>query len=129
MKDAGLSVSTAAKVTAMFQIPPVARATGVSWMLGMGRFGSIFGSAIGGVLLGLGWGSGAILAMVAIPVSLAAIAILSTPRTRGGEVVPQAHAGSQGGRRSARSRKPYPRMRARVRHTDGLPIESCGATR
>lgn len=38
--------------------PTVARATGVSWMLGMGRFGRIFGSAVGGVLLGLGWGFG-----------------------------------------------------------------------
>ena len=36
--------------------PTVARATGVSWMLGMGRFGSIFGSAVGGRLAGLGVG-------------------------------------------------------------------------
>ena len=61
--------------------PTVARATGVSWMLGMGRFGSIFGSAIGGTLLGLGWGFGTILGMLAIPATLAAIAILLTQRT------------------------------------------------
>jgi AAHS family 4-hydroxybenzoate transporter-like MFS transporter len=60
--------------------PTVARATGVSWMLGMGRFGSIVGSAVGGALLGLGWGFGAILAMLAVPAACAAGAILLTQR-------------------------------------------------
>ena len=68
--------------------PTVARATGVSWMLGMGRFGSIFGSAIGGALLGFGWGFSAILAMLAVPATLAAIAILLTQRTSAGETGP-----------------------------------------
>ncbi len=58
--------------------PTMARATGVSWMLGIGRFGSIFGSAIGGALLGLGWGFSAILGMLAAPAVFAAIAILVT---------------------------------------------------
>jgi AAHS family 4-hydroxybenzoate transporter-like MFS transporter len=58
----------------------MARATGVSWMLGMGRFGSIFGSAFGGALLGLGLGFGPILAMLAIPATCAAIAVLATQR-------------------------------------------------
>ena len=58
--------------------PTVARATGVSWMLGIGRFGSIFGSAIGGALLGLGWGFSAILALLAIPAACAAVAIAAT---------------------------------------------------
>jgi len=62
--------------------PTVARATGVSWMLGIGRFGSILGSAIGGALLGLGWGFGPILATLAIPATLAGLAILSTQRSR-----------------------------------------------
>ncbi|KXU83150.1 4-hydroxybenzoate transporter [Paraburkholderia monticola] len=69
--------------------PTVARATGVSWMLGMGRFGSIFGSAIGGALLGLGWQFGAILAMLAIPATLAAIAILVSQRVGSGEPAAQ----------------------------------------
>ncbi|MBB5465344.1 AAHS family 4-hydroxybenzoate transporter-like MFS transporter [Paraburkholderia sp. CI2] len=69
--------------------PTVARATGVSWMLGMGRFGSIFGSAIGGALLGFGWQFGAILAMLAIPAALAAIAILVSQRVGGAETVAQ----------------------------------------
>ncbi|VWC25865.1 MFS transporter [Burkholderia lata] len=60
--------------------PTVARATGVSWMLGMGRFGSIFGSAIGGALLGLGWKFDAILSMLAVPATLAAIAIMTSQR-------------------------------------------------
>jgi len=60
--------------------PTVARATGVSWMLGMGRFGSIFGSAIGGALLGSGFGFGAILGMLAAPAICAALAILATQR-------------------------------------------------
>ncbi|MBC8742376.1 aromatic acid/H+ symport family MFS transporter [Paraburkholderia sp. UCT31] len=69
--------------------PTVARATGVSWMLGMGRFGSIFGSAIGGALLGFGWQFGAILAMLAIPATLAAFAILVSQRVGGAETVAQ----------------------------------------
>jgi AAHS family 4-hydroxybenzoate transporter-like MFS transporter len=51
----------------------------------MGRFGSIFGSAIGGALLGFGWQFGAILAMLAIPATLAAIAILVSQRVSASE--------------------------------------------
>jgi AAHS family 4-hydroxybenzoate transporter-like MFS transporter len=58
--------------------PTVARATGVSWMMGVGRFGSIAGSLVGGALLGSGWGFGAILGILAIPALCAAIAIVST---------------------------------------------------
>lgn len=58
--------------------PTMARATGVSWMLGIGRFGSILGSAVGGALLGLGWGFSAILAILAIPAACAAVAIAVT---------------------------------------------------
>ena len=55
--------------------PTVARATGVSWMLGVGRLGSILGSSIGGLLLSLGWGFEGIFALLAIPALLAAFAI------------------------------------------------------
>lgn len=64
--------------------PTVARATGVSWMLGMGRFGSILGSFVGGALLGLGWGFGAIFALLAVPAVLAAAAITITHSAPGG---------------------------------------------
>ena len=58
--------------------PTMARATGVSWMLGVGRFGSIFGSAVGGALLGAGWGFSAILGALAVPAICAALAIAVT---------------------------------------------------
>ncbi len=58
--------------------PTIARATGVSWMLGMGRFGSILGSGVGGLLLSLGWGFGGIVSALAIPAVLAAFAILTS---------------------------------------------------
>jgi len=64
--------------------PTAARATGVSWMLGMGRFGSILGSAFGGALLGMGLGFSWILGMLAVPAVCAAIAIGSTQRRRAG---------------------------------------------
>ncbi len=58
--------------------PTAARATGVSWMLGVGRLGSIVGSYVGGALLGLGWGIDTIFALLAIPALLAAVAITAT---------------------------------------------------
>ncbi|QJE02794.1 aromatic acid/H+ symport family MFS transporter [Massilia forsythiae] len=64
--------------------PTAVRATGVSWMQGIGRFGSIFGSFAGGVLLSMGWGFSAILAILAIPATIAALSIVFTrfaPRT------------------------------------------------
>ena len=64
--------------------PTMARATGVSWMLGMGRFGSILGSFVGGALLGLGWGFSAILALLAVPAVCAAVAIAMTQSGAGG---------------------------------------------
>src|SRR3954467_10884661 len=72
--------------------PTVARATGVSWMLGMGRFGSIFGSAIGGALLGSGYGFSAILGMLAVPAIVAAVAVLLTQRGSAGAVTKEAAA-------------------------------------
>ena len=57
--------------------PTLARATGVSWMLGMGRFGSILGSSIGGVLLAMGWGFTSVVSLLAIPASARASAARS----------------------------------------------------
>jgi AAHS family 4-hydroxybenzoate transporter-like MFS transporter len=56
--------------------PTMARATGVSWMQGMGRCGSIVGSAVGGLLVGLGWSFGPIVSLLAIPAVIAGIAIV-----------------------------------------------------
>jgi MFS transporter, AAHS family, 4-hydroxybenzoate transporter len=58
--------------------PTVARATGVSWMLGVGRCGSILGSAVGGLLIGWGYGFGALLSMLAVPAACAALAIVAS---------------------------------------------------
>ena len=55
--------------------PTMARATGVSWMLGVGRLGSILGSSIGGLLLSLGWGFEGIFSALAVPALLAGLAI------------------------------------------------------
>src|SRR4029453_19319484 len=72
--------------------PTVARATGVSWMLGMGRFGSIFGSAIGGALLGSGCGFGANLGLLVVPAVCPAVPILLTHREGAGAATKEAAA-------------------------------------
>ena len=56
--------------------PTVVRATGVSWMLGVGRFGSITGSFAGGMLLTMGWGFSYVIGILAIPAAIAALAIV-----------------------------------------------------
>jgi AAHS family 4-hydroxybenzoate transporter-like MFS transporter len=62
--------------------PTVARATGVSWMLGMGRFGSITGSMVGGLLLAMGWGFTTIIPLLALPAVLAGLAVLKARRAQ-----------------------------------------------
>jgi AAHS family 4-hydroxybenzoate transporter-like MFS transporter len=51
------------------------RATGVSWMLGIGRFGGILGASMGGVIMTLGWDFQTIFLGLAIPAGLAATAV------------------------------------------------------
>ena len=55
--------------------PTAYRATGVAWANGIGRSGSIVGSLLGGVLLGLGWAATTVYALVAIPATISAIAL------------------------------------------------------
>jgi MFS transporter, AAHS family, 4-hydroxybenzoate transporter len=62
--------------------PTAVRATGVSWMLGVGRLGSIVGSASGGVLVGLGLGFGPLIGALAVPAVCAALAILPSALRR-----------------------------------------------
>ncbi len=66
--------------------PTAYRATGVSWANAVGRSGSIVGSLLGGVMLGMGWRVTTVYAMVAIPavVAGAALAALGVIRTRRG---------------------------------------------
>ncbi|MBC9249400.1 4-hydroxybenzoate transporter [Pseudomonas alcaligenes] len=56
--------------------PTQGRATGVSWMLGIGRFGAILGAWIGATLLGLGWSFEQVLTALVLPAALATTAVL-----------------------------------------------------
>jgi MFS transporter, AAHS family, 4-hydroxybenzoate transporter len=56
--------------------PTIGRATGVSWMLGVGRFGAILGAFMGGVLLSMGWDFQLIMGALALPAAIAALALL-----------------------------------------------------
>ncbi|MNO55698.1 4-hydroxybenzoate transporter PcaK [compost metagenome] len=47
--------------------PTQGRATGVSWMLGIGRFGAILGAWSGATLLGLGWNFEQVLTALLVP--------------------------------------------------------------
>jgi AAHS family 4-hydroxybenzoate transporter-like MFS transporter len=62
------------------QYPTDFRATGVSWMLGIGRIGGILASMSGGALLSLGLPLHVIFAVLGIPAVLAAIAIMAGPK-------------------------------------------------
>ena len=57
--------------------PTAGRASGVAWMLGMGRFGGILGAFIGGTLLQLGLSLPAILGILAAPAAIAAASIMA----------------------------------------------------
>jgi AAHS family 4-hydroxybenzoate transporter-like MFS transporter len=71
------------------QYPTNFRATGVSWMLGIGRFGGILASVSGGALLSLGLPMNVIFAVLGIPAVLAAIAIMAGPRAISGQLQAQ----------------------------------------
>lgn len=57
--------------------PTEFRATGVSWMLGIGRFGAIFGSLVGGAVLSLGLSQQLLFAALGLPAFISALAILA----------------------------------------------------
>jgi AAHS family 4-hydroxybenzoate transporter-like MFS transporter len=82
---AGLCVSGgqvgANALSAAFYPTPY-RATGVSWANGIGRGGSIVGSLLGGILLGLGWGPTTVYALVAIPVIISALMLATLGAVR-----------------------------------------------
>ncbi|QJQ22245.1 MFS transporter [Pseudomonas sp. SK] len=56
--------------------PTQGRATGVSWMLGIGRFGAILGAWSGATLLGLGWSFEQVLTALLVPAGLATIGVI-----------------------------------------------------
>jgi len=56
--------------------PTQGRATGVSWMLGIGRFGAILGAWLGATLLGLGWSFEQVLTALVLPAAIASVAVV-----------------------------------------------------
>jgi AAHS family 4-hydroxybenzoate transporter-like MFS transporter len=82
---AGICVSgtqTGVQALASGFYPTGARATGVSWMNAVGRFGSILGSFAGGVAIALGWDAGRILIMLIGPALLAAFGMYAMALVR-----------------------------------------------
>jgi len=55
--------------------PTATRATGVAWTLGMGRVGSIVGSMIGAAMLSARWIPSVMLAVISVPVIVAALSV------------------------------------------------------
>ncbi|MDN0085661.1 MFS transporter [Crenobacter sp. SG2305] len=55
--------------------PTHSRATGIAWMLGVGRFGGIVGALLGGVLLGMKLPFSLTLSLLAVPAALAMLAL------------------------------------------------------
>jgi AAHS family 4-hydroxybenzoate transporter-like MFS transporter len=56
--------------------PTHGRASGVAWMLGIGRFGGIVGAVLGGVLIKLGLSTPEILAILAVPAITGASSVI-----------------------------------------------------
>jgi AAHS family 4-hydroxybenzoate transporter-like MFS transporter len=80
---AGFCVSGAqTSMTALAAIyyPTRGRATGISWMLGIGRFGAIAGALFGGVLVSLVGSLDAVMAALALPILVAALAVAAKLR-------------------------------------------------
>lgn len=67
---------TSMPVLASSFYPTRARASGVAWMLGIGRFGGIIGALAGGPLLNAGYSIGHILSLLALPACVAGAALL-----------------------------------------------------
>jgi AAHS family 4-hydroxybenzoate transporter-like MFS transporter len=66
---------TSMPVLAASYYPTAARASGVAWMLGIGRFGGVVGAFVGGPLLAAGFSIVHIMALLAIPSFIAGVAL------------------------------------------------------
>jgi AAHS family 4-hydroxybenzoate transporter-like MFS transporter len=80
---AGLFLSgaqTGMNALAPMSYPTAMRATGASWMLGIGRCGGITGSLVGGPLLAMGLTGTQIFSLLAIPAAIAAISLVAGAR-------------------------------------------------
>jgi MFS transporter, AAHS family, 4-hydroxybenzoate transporter len=77
-----ISAPTAMSALAVIFYPTQCRATGVSWMHGVGRLGGVAGASVGAVLMSTGWNLGAIFALLAVPALVAGAAIYIIARSR-----------------------------------------------
>ncbi|MDR5815513.1 aromatic acid/H+ symport family MFS transporter [Caballeronia sp. LZ033] len=57
--------------------PTQGRATGVAWMLGVGRMGAVAGAMTGGVMMSMGLPFGAVFMLLAVPAFVAALALFA----------------------------------------------------
>ncbi|MEM5313830.1 aromatic acid/H+ symport family MFS transporter [Paraburkholderia sp. JHI869] len=55
--------------------PTHGRATGVAWMLGVGRIGGVAGALVGAALMGFGWQIGSVFSLLAVPALVSACAL------------------------------------------------------
>jgi AAHS family 4-hydroxybenzoate transporter-like MFS transporter len=94
---AGLFLSgaqTGMNALAPMSYPTAMRATGASWMLGIGRCGGISGSLVGGPLLAMGLSGANLFSLLAIPAAIAAVALMAGTRETAGHdphVAPALH--------------------------------------
>ncbi len=68
--------------------PTQARASGVGWMLGIGRLGGILGAVLGGVMLKAGLPAATIFALLAVPALIAGAALSHKHARRSNEPAP-----------------------------------------
>ncbi|NLP64748.1 MFS transporter [Paraburkholderia sacchari] len=69
--------------------PTHGRATGVAWMLGVGRIGGVAGALVGAALMGFGWQIGSVFSLLAVPALVSACALFVM--TGRGKTVSQTH--------------------------------------
>ena len=63
--------------------PTAERSTGVGWSLGIGRFGSIVGPVLGGILIQYQWSNASIFFAVAVPAVISAVMLFLMSRETG----------------------------------------------
>ncbi|MDR5802359.1 aromatic acid/H+ symport family MFS transporter [Caballeronia sp. LZ001] len=76
------STNTGWTAMAASYYPTEMRATGTSWMTGIGRFGAISGASIGAVLLSFKWNFGQLFLFLTVPLAIAIVAAYVQGRVR-----------------------------------------------
>ncbi|SEK06655.1 MFS transporter [Paraburkholderia diazotrophica] len=60
--------------------PTQGRATGVAWMLGVGRIGGVAGALVGAALMELGWQFGSVFSLLAVPALISAFGVYAVAK-------------------------------------------------